>query len=228
MDPKGYPYVEPPYMKPPPMPILQTLPPELLHKIFSNLETRAQLVAMRQTCSLLASIGLDHFNDEVSLVFHRERFRAITEIAAHPKLSKYMRSLFYMADRSRLIEFEKWDRQRPFPEPSDEELYHQEYLELCGSRDLPSHTDEDRLTMWREARPSENECRAGYEAYKALCYDQFHIERQGYDQDCIRALFEGCPKLREVTIVSQSSCMRQLDASRVFANAMTEPNDRCW
>lgn len=71
-------------MKPPSKPILQTLPPELLHKIFSNLESRVQLVAMLETCSSLASIGIDHFNDEVSLVFHRDRFRAITEIAAHP------------------------------------------------------------------------------------------------------------------------------------------------
>lgn len=56
MDRKGTPYVEPPYMKPPPKPILQTLPPELLHKIFANLESRVQLVAMRESCSLLASI----------------------------------------------------------------------------------------------------------------------------------------------------------------------------
>lgn len=122
MDRNGTPYAEPPYMKPPPMSVLQTLPPELLHKIFSNLESLVQLVAMRETCSLLASIGLDHFNDEVSLVFHRDRFRAITEIAAHPKLSKHMRSLFYMADRNKLLDFEKWDIERPYPEPSDEEL----------------------------------------------------------------------------------------------------------
>jgi hypothetical protein len=73
-------------------------------------------VAMRDTCSLLADIGLDHFNDEVSLIFHCDRFQAITEIAAHPKLSKHMRSLFYMADRNNLVDCEKWDIESPFPD----------------------------------------------------------------------------------------------------------------
>jgi len=109
-------------MKPPPMPILTTLAPELLHKVFSYLDSRVQLVAMRESCYLLASIGLDHFNDEVYLLYHRDRFRAITEIAAHSKLSKHMRSVFYMADRNKLVDFEKWDMERPYPEPSDEEL----------------------------------------------------------------------------------------------------------
>jgi len=125
------------------MPILQTLPPELLHKIFSYLDSRVQLVAMRETCSLLASIGLDHFNDEVSLVYHRDRFRAITEVAAHPKLAKHMRSLFYMANRKKLLDFEKWDMERPFPESTDEELRRDEYLEACRTGELPSHTEED-------------------------------------------------------------------------------------
>ena len=55
------------------------------------------------------------------------------------------------------------------------------------------------------------------------------IERQAYDEECLRTLFEGCPKLREVPIASQKTCMRQLDANRVFASAMTQPEgDRYW
>ena len=150
MDREGTPFAEPPYMKPPSMPILQTLPPKLLHKVFSYLDSRVQLVAMRETCSLLASIELDHFNDEVTLVYHRDRFRAITEIAAHPKLAKHMRSLFYMADRNKLLDFEKWDMERPFPEPSDEELRRDEYVEACRAGELPSHTEEDQQTVWRK------------------------------------------------------------------------------
>jgi hypothetical protein len=163
------PYVEPPYMKPPPMPILTTLPPELLHKIVSYLDSRVQLVAMRETCSLLASIGLDHFNDEVSLVYHRKRFRAITEIAAHPKLSKRMRSLFYMADRNKLMDFEEWDTKRPFPEPTDADLLDYESLAAYTLRDPRAGTGEEQARRWREARPPESECQASYEAFKALC-----------------------------------------------------------
>lgn len=145
---------------------------------------------MRQTCSLLVSIGLDHFSDEVSLVFHRDRFRAITEIAAHPKLSKRMRSLFYMADRNKLVEFEQWDMERPFPRPTEEDLFDNISLAAYTAR------DPEQARRWQEARPSESDCQAGYEAFKAICHDQTDIERQGYEQDCLRALFEGCPKLR--------------------------------
>lgn len=140
-----------------------------------------------------------------------------------------MRSLFYMADRNKLLDLEKWDIERPYPEPSDEELRRDEFLEACGSRELPARTEEDLMAMWREARPQDSDCRASYEVFKTLCHDQADSERQGYDRDCLRALFQGCPKLREVAVVSQRSCMRQLDANRVFAKAMTEPSgDRHW
>jgi hypothetical protein len=120
-----------------------------------------------------------------------------------------------------------------FPGPSDEELRHDDYLEAFDSRDvprdIPSYTEEDRVNIWREGPPTESDCRESYKMFKALCHDQSDIERQGYDQECVRALFEGCPKLREVTIASQRSCTRQLDANRVFACAMTELNgDRYW
>ena len=76
-----------------------------------------------------------------------------------------------MADRKKLLDFEKWDMERPYPEPSDEELRRDEFLEACGSRDIPSHTEEERAAMWQEARPEEIECRESYRVFKALCHD---------------------------------------------------------
>lgn len=52
---------------------LQDLPPELLHHVFSHLPIEDILTA-RKTCSILASIGLDYFGDEVALVYHRDKF----------------------------------------------------------------------------------------------------------------------------------------------------------
>jgi hypothetical protein len=107
-----------PYLTPSSKPIFQTLPPELLHVIFSQLPIE-DILALRTSCSIFASVGLDYFEDEIPLVFHRDKFRALTEIAEHPKLSKQMRSLFYVVDRCKLKSFERWDRCRPDPHPED-------------------------------------------------------------------------------------------------------------
>lgn len=79
-------------MRPPGRPILTSLPPELLHNIFAWLDLKDALAA-RLTSSLLATVGLDYFGDEIPLVFQRDKLRAVTEIAKHPELAKRMRSL---------------------------------------------------------------------------------------------------------------------------------------
>lgn len=178
---------------------------------------------------MLASIGLDHSNDEVFLEYHRDRFRAITEIAAHPKLSKHMPSLSYMADRNKLVDFEEWNAKRPFPESTEADLLNYESLAAYTARDPRAVTEEEQARRWQEARPPENGCQASREVCKALCHDQTVIEQQAYDEDCLRALFEGCPKLREITVASHRKCIRQLDANRMFASAMTRPEgDQYW
>ena len=82
----------------PPHSLLVELPAELLHNVFAHLDLQGVLAA-RKTCTTLASIGIDHFGDEVALVYHREKFKALTQIAEHPVLAKRMRSLFYLVDR---------------------------------------------------------------------------------------------------------------------------------
>jgi hypothetical protein len=83
---------------------LQRLPHELLNNVFQRVSTK-DVLALRCTCTNLASVGLDHFGTEVALVSHRDKFRALTEIATHPVLSKRMTSLFYMCDRLHPISF---------------------------------------------------------------------------------------------------------------------------
>lgn len=77
--------------------LLKSLPPELLHTILSNLDT-ASLLSTRLACRLLSILGLDHFGDEIPLVFHRDKLNALTKIATHPVLSKRMKSLYYAGD----------------------------------------------------------------------------------------------------------------------------------
>lgn len=86
---------------------LLDLPTELLHVIFSSL-TIEDVLAARRTCLALASVGIDHMGTEVPLVYHRDKFKALTQIAQHSELSKRMRSLFYLVDRFRFFSYEEY------------------------------------------------------------------------------------------------------------------------
>jgi hypothetical protein len=68
---------------------LLDLPAELLHEILSCLSLKSVLAA-RKTCSALAAIGIEHFGNEVALVYHRDKFRAPRTIARHESLFKRM------------------------------------------------------------------------------------------------------------------------------------------
>ena len=74
------------------------LPSEILHNIMSHMSSR-DVKALRRTYTALASIGLEHLGTEIPLISHRASFRAISDIAKHPALSRRVTSLFYMCDR---------------------------------------------------------------------------------------------------------------------------------
>lgn len=82
----------------------------------------------------------------------------------------------------------------------------------------------------RTAAVPESERRAGYEVFTALCQDVMKVESEGYDQQCLRTFFEGCTKIREVTVTSGVDTRRELMASRrVVEGAMTMTScDRQW
>lgn len=207
-----------PYLKPPSRPIFQTLPPELLHVIFSEL-CFEDILAIRKTCSIFASIGLDYLGDEIPLVYHRDKFKALTEIAEHPKLSKQMRSLFFVSDRRTLQTFKEWDSSRPDPQPEmkdydrDEKFYTERDVRACmreGKKDFYRF-------LKRMAAVPEGERRTAYEDFRVLCRDITAVEDEGYDLHCLRVLFERCPRIREVTIASQIDIIRHLNAECTLA-----------
>lgn len=93
---------------------LEGLAPELLHHIFHYLPLR-DVLALRQTCITLASIGLDHLGTEIPLVSHIDKFRVLIENAKHPVLSKRKKSLFYMCDRLRPVSYSTWLARQSIP-----------------------------------------------------------------------------------------------------------------
>ena len=160
-----------PYLKAPSRPIFQTLPPELLHSIFSSLSIE-DILAIRTTCSVFASVGLDYLGDEVPLVFHRAKFKALTEIAEHPKLSKQIRSLYYVFDRCKHEDYKQWDRGRPDPHPeerleidSDEKFYTKRDFRRC----IREGRKEAMEWHKRITNVPESDRRAAYEKFCALC-----------------------------------------------------------
>jgi hypothetical protein len=217
-----------PYWNPPSRPILQTMPPEMLHSIFSELHIQ-DILRIRQTCSHLAAVALDYQGDNVNLTFHRDNFKDLTRIAAHPKFSKQIRSLFYVGDRCRLRPYEVWRKFRPDPRPRERDHYDHK-AETYTERNYQRMMGDDKerkdaiASMKRLDAMSESECRVGHAKYTALCMDQGDIEREGYDFQCLLVLFQGCSNIREITIVSEMDWMRGMNAgSTVYANAMIIP-----
>lgn len=221
-----------PYLEPPTRPIFQTLPPELLHVIFAQVDIE-DIIALRTTCSVFAAVGIDYLGDEVPLVYHRDKFKALTEIAAHPKLAKQMRSLFYVVDRCGLVKYETWDALRPDPRPWERDdydhtakAYTERDFRMFGREDVKEFVKAQQRT----ASVPESERRIAYEAFTALCHDQQAIDKEFYDRQCLRALFEGCAEIKEVTVASQMETCRRMEVARTaFRSAMTSPwRDRKW
>jgi hypothetical protein len=71
------------------------------------------VLALRRTCSLLASVGLDHFANDVTLVFNSDRFHELTKVEVHLKLSKHMCSLSCLSERFKVVGLEERNQGRP-------------------------------------------------------------------------------------------------------------------
>lgn len=202
---------------------LQTLPIELLHLVFDHLSLQ-DVPAARKTCSALAHVGTHHFGDEVPLVYHRDKFQALCEIAKHPQISKRMRSLFYVSDRCLWVPYEEWDHERPDPQRWKETNQPRPYF--MGFDSGVWNRQDCEAARKRISGVSESSRRKGYEIFEALCQDAIEIHKTGYDLACLRSLFRACPQLREVTITSKHECTRRLDAElKAFADAMTPLED---
>ena len=203
--------------------LLTSLPAELLHTILCGLDT-ASVLKTRLTCRLLSVLGLDHFGDKIPLVFHRDKFRALTEIAAHAVLAKRMRSLYYADDIVSWQDWHEWSARR-----SPETHYRHSVMEFPTEIELRSRIARIGPRHYRFATSLGESCTtaeaATFGRFSALCIDQVNILEEKLDTSCLRIMFEGCPNLREVTLAFQSDDggpQRRLKASRtVFAEAMT-------
>jgi len=186
----------PVFASPPRSPLLE-LPAELLHTIFAHLSL-IDVLAARKACKTLASIGLDHFGDEVPLVYHREKFDALNRIAQHPYLAKRMRPLFYLVDRYPILDTMNWSFKASNQDPIEAGVFH-----FIVGQTIES--------------PPFNE--NSYHAYSSISHDQEYIHDSCYDYTCLRSFFQGCYNIREVTIASKVDCYRGIGARYTAFNA---------
>lgn len=177
--------------------LLTSLPAELLHTILSDLDTVSVLNA-RLTCRLLSVLGLDHFGDEIPLVFHRNKFRALTEIAADAVLAKRMRSLYYAGDIFSWQDWHEWSARR-----SPETHYRHAVMEFPTEIELRSRIARIGPRHYRFATSLGESCTtadaAAFGHFNKLCIDQVNILEEKLDTSCLRIMFGGCPNLRENT-----------------------------
>jgi hypothetical protein len=82
----------------------------------------------------------------------------------------------------------------------------------------------------RLAAVPEKELQDGYREFLAVCHDQTEINEKGYDLTCLRSLFQGCSRIRDVTIASRIHCERDLGAlDSAFGSTMVRPiDDKTW
>jgi hypothetical protein len=159
------------------------------------------VAAARLTCSKLASIGLDHFETKLVLIYHRDSFRRLGNFATHPVLSKHIRSLYYHADRYyKAADQSDWNDARVDFAP--------ELRAQCGLppydgaspdgwlEDGGSIAAEDTAFEQRKAEVPFDLRQEAYVSYKQLHNDQSTIERTGYDG----ALFRGCSHIQDVIL----------------------------
>jgi hypothetical protein len=180
---------------------LQMLPAELLHSIFEWLDI-ADVLVMRRTCEMMARIGLDHFGSKVALIVHRDKFRALTEIAKHPLLSSRMKSLFYVIDRLVLTDHDAW-RLQDFKRDCGADTT---FFEVMCAHVEPGY-DIDKFAT-----------------FQAMCADQEDIVKTGYDINCLERLFAGCPNIRDVTVAYGAHRDRELNASHTsYKEALATP-----
>ena len=76
---------------------MQSLPPEIIHIIFSHLRPE-YVTKVRLVCQRFAHIGLSHLRRSYNLRFHPRSFKRLLEISQHPIVSQHVESLHYEAN----------------------------------------------------------------------------------------------------------------------------------
>ncbi|KAK5119599.1 hypothetical protein LTR85_007428 [Meristemomyces frigidus] len=209
--------------------LLTTLPSELLHCVFESLDVH-DVVAARATCSVLAAIGIEYMLEEVPLVYKRDRFERLLDIAKHPYLSGKVRSLFFQCDRFTTGEsFEEWQRHIRDPNCPTEYSVVSEYTdEIYEGRRTPrgkrAYAKAHKRYQHGRGVFTQRQLDTAYQCYLAAAEDQQSVAREGLDVTCLKALFDGCQQLDRVTFALGSGPMRRSDAlQRAFANTLRSP-----
>ena len=177
--------------------MMEDLPAELLHNVFSYLKPH-EIPPLRQVCRILATIGLHYMIPELHLLPLPGNFDRLAEVANHPVLSQHLRKIVYEGYKLPLCvsrgQFDEavtesiatyWNRSTVlFQRPSDWALHDKWVEEKIGWIDWGKRITE---TSWETAW-------AHYQ--KIQLYQQTHL-----DVTILRSSIEKMPRLEEVELI---------------------------
>ena len=190
--------------------LFQSLPPELLHHIFSLMRPE-DVVSARATCSVFATVGLDYMLNEVKLVFKRDRFRRLLEISKHETLRNCVKSLYFQGDHfQEHVSYPDWDAGREDPYESVKHSLQAELPDPSLTRKDHRHWDPrttravsrafNKHKLRSRGRHTDAEVYEAYNAYANLMEDQRRVSDERFDVLCLTLLFRFCPHLDTLTL----------------------------
>lgn len=184
---------------------IDKLPPELLHMICAYLKP-IEVANLRLQSRLSAAVGTQYLAPEFHLVCSEERFRQLDAIARHSVASKHVTSLFYEADRLRIMARDEWESCITGPEyiARLRQAYQDKPSESASDRDVRIYRRE--LTKARTSQSHSYNHQQLDEAFqKYLKFIEFQKTKymlESNDTEIDRAMF-GFPKLKEVLMCTE-------------------------
>ena len=192
------------------VPPFARLPNEILHQIFSLLET-SQVANLRLACKAFSAIGLQYLASTIHLIFKPSSFEHLRQISEHPDLSQHVHTLFYEADT--LEDFgsmKEWKKNIITPE----------WFNTIHSKPIPRLPPDASTRETRAYRRHMEKARAAprytysagqlknaYEEYKHFVWLQNHIRQYDFDSEMIRKAMAKLPNLKTIEL-SLLCCLR--------------------
>lgn len=179
------------------------LPNEILHQIFSLLET-SQVASLRLACKAFSTIGLQYLAAKVHLIFKPSSFEHLRQISEYPDLSKHVHTLFYEADSLEdVYSMKEWKKKIIAPDWSN--AVHSEPMPApppdASTREKRAHRRHmEKLRAAPRYIYSARQLRKAYEEYEHFVWLQEYIRQYDYNTVMIREAMAKLPKLKTIEL----------------------------
>ena len=207
------------------VPPFARLPNEILHQIFSLLET-SQVANLRLACKIFSTIGLQYLASTVHLVFKPSSFDHLREIFEHPDLSQHVH-LFYEADSLEAVfSIKEWTKKIILPDrpnTDDSEPVPAPPPNASAREKLAYRRHMEKLRAAPRYIYSAGQLRSAYEEYEHYVWLQNYMRQDDYASETIRKAMAKLPKLKtiELSLFHRLLGSASLKLEQAFAKGLT-------